>query len=235
MFDFKRLLSLLFFSLISFTSFGAYKTTHVRQSVAYDAFPPDVKVISEVESNKSGHHTEGSFPQTFVPQNPLHDDDDKFQMRCQSDEWSVYDCSIDLTLTVQWNFSVPNKLKTCSLKVNLTADGSGDNVYYTHRRHYLDDNDDCSLDEKKIDGVNVWVVHPKTIAGKRTTTVKFKGTFTDTQAATWADQIYRNLAPSLKDQVGLYTPSYELNSDKTELTFTMPAYFEAPYTCQDWC
>ncbi len=235
MFDSKRLFLAGFALFFSLPVLAMYKTTHVRQSVAYDAFPDDVKITSEQESNKSGHHTEGSFPETFVPKNPLYDDDDKFQMRCQSDSWSIYDCSVDLTLEVQWNFNDPDNIKTCSLTVNLDADGSADHVYYTHRRHYLDDDADCALDEKKIDGISVWVVHPKIIIMKRTTTAKFKGNFTEAQAATWAEQIYKNLTQSTKDQMKSYKASYDLSPDETELTFIIPAYYEADYTCQDWC
>lgn len=237
MIDFKRLFSILFFLFVSLSSFGAYKTLHMYQSIAFDAFPSDTTYKEEPPTDTHGHHISGSYPESYPPLNPLHDDDDKFGMRCQSGSGGGYDCRITLAVDMQWNTKFLGKTKNCTITVKLQDNGNE----FDHQQvyeYYVNDGSDCTVDHRKIDGVNVGVVHPKVTAGERITTVKFKGTFTDTQAATWADQIYSNLLPDLKKNLGLSNDNktkYQLNNDKTLLTFTMPVYFEVPYTCQDWC
>ncbi len=231
MLDFKRLITfscLLMFSLPVL----ANKAIYVRKSVAFDAFPSDAYYVGETE-NIDGHHTSSSYPNPLPPTDPLHDDDQKFSMRCQSSDGGDVDCEAKVTVNVYWNQDDPSNQKSCTVVAKLTADGDVVFGYDTHRKYSI--SGDCGLDDKKIDGVGVWVVHPNTIIKKRTTSVTFKGRFSDTQASTWAGQIYENLNDNIKSLIKNYTPTYELSADRREVTFSIPSHYELDYTCQDWC
>lgn len=238
MIDFKKLFVCSFVLLFSISVFGN-KTVHVRRSVAFDAFSDDTQYSPRdlTDDDLHGHHAEGDYPESFPPPDPLHDDDDKFSMRCQSgsswDDFSTFDhCKAVLTVDISWNIADPSDVRSCVLQVTLTANGS---VFDYDTGGYYEISGDCALDEKKIDGVGVWVVHPKTIIKKRTTTATFKGRFTETQAAIWAKQIYQNLNENIKNLMKNYTATYKLSNDGTQLDFSIPAYYEISYTCQDWC
>lgn len=205
---------------------SVYITT--AQSVTFESFGSDVQHVYEPQKDQRGL-VEGWYPDDppFPPADPVHDNNDKFRIRCE-DVKGVIDCQDVFTTTLTWNTAYPGHTKTCSVEVKLQIHWEVYDGDIDRKRTYTT-NGDCSVTKTTSDGQELWVVHPNTRSGTRTMSMRFIGYFNPLDAAIWSNQIYAHLNAPFADSTRYFPGSYNVSSDGSSLTISIPTYYELPY------